>query len=345
MIHEHVNLLNMKETEILDQAVNTFMLITGADLKITASEDSKTNSDAHLQLKFRGKQQDFYAEVKNEIRSFQLPKIIQQSQDTNSNWLLLAQYIPSTIKSELKDQRINYLEASGNCYIETKDFYFYINDRKVTETRLVKEGKLWNPTGLKVLLALLADKGLLNANYRTIAAAAGVALGNVGPLLAELKEEGFLLKGDNTKNGAQFLDNEQLLENRWIELYSSILKPKIRMGHFRRMHENENWQKIHNEHIIWGGENAGALLTAQLQPEQFTIYTRLDKITLMRAQKLIPDPNGNVEVLNQFWSDGLQQIQQHRNVVPPIMAYAELATSIDSRNQEIAERIKNQYLI
>ncbi|WP_186292754.1 type IV toxin-antitoxin system AbiEi family antitoxin [Mucilaginibacter corticis] len=335
----------MRETEILDQAINAFTLITGADLKITALEDRKTNADAHLLLNFKDKQQNFFAEVKNEIRSFQLPQIIQQFKDTSSNWMLLAQYIPSTIKSELKGRRINYLEASGNCYIETKDFYFYINDRKVTETRLVKEGKLWNPTGLKFLFALLADKGLLNANYRTVAAAAGIALGNVGPLLAELKEEGFLIQADPTKNAAYFLDNEQLLENRWIELYSSILKPKIRIGRFRWMQEKEDWQKINNKHIIWGGENAGAILTTHLRPEIFTIYTRLDKTNLMKDQKLIPDPKGKVEAISQFWSDDLQQAQEHRNVVPPIMAYAELATSMDSRNQETAERIKNQYLI
>lgn len=334
----------MKEAEILDHAISNFELITGADLKITGLEDRTTNADAQLQLNFKDKLEEFYAEVKNEIRSFQIPKIIKHFGQSKSNWLLLAQYIPSTLKAELKDQHINYLEASGNCYIETKEFYFYINDRKVTETRLAKEGKLWNATGLKFLFALLADKSLLNANYRSIAAAAGIALGNVGPLLSELKDEGFLIQADKQKNAAYFLDNEQLLENRWIELYSSILKPKIRIGRFRRMHEKDDWKKIHNKHIIWGGENAGGLLTNFLEPEIFTIYTNLDKSKLMKEEKLIPDPKGNVEVLTQFWRDELQQAQKLMNVVPPILAYAELTTSKDSRNQEVADRIKNQYL-
>jgi hypothetical protein len=335
----------MKERDIIDEAVNNFQLITGAKLKITAVEDRKTNADALLQLNFKNKLQDFRAEVKNEVRSFQLPQILKQFDGNKLNWMLLAQYIPSTIKSELKAQHINYLEASGNCYIDTKDFYFFINDRKVTETRLAKEGKLWNATGLKFVFALLADKGLLNANYRAIATAAGIALGNIGPLLAELKDEGFLMQGSKEKNAAYFLDNERLLEDRWVELYGTILKPKIRIGRFRRMNETDSWKKIKNNDIIWGGETAGALLTDYLEPEILTIYTRQDKSTLMRTEKLVPDSRGNVEVLTKFWSDELQQSQTQKSVVPPLLAYAELATSKDSRNQETAERIKTQYLI
>lgn len=76
-----------------------------------------------------------------------------------------------------------------------------------------------------------------------------------------------------------------------------------------------------------------------------SIYSNLDKSKLMKEEKPIPDPKGKVEVLPQFWCDKLQQAQQLKHVVPPILAYAELATRKYSRNQETADRIKNQYLI
>jgi hypothetical protein len=74
------------------------------------------------------------------------------------------------------------------------------------------------------------------------------------------------------------------------------------------------------------------------------MYTPCPKAVLMKEEKLIPDPNGNIELLQQFWSDGLQQSQANPSVIPPLMAFAELSADQDSRNQETAERIQNQYL-
>lgn len=334
----------MKEKEILELATYNFLEITGGKFNIKSFEDRSTNADAIAELEFEDKTQDFYIEVKNEVRSFQIQKLIDQFEKHQKfNWILLAQYIPSTIKTELKEKHINYLEASGNCYIKTTNLYFFINDKKVTETRLPKQGKLWNATGLKFLFVILADTKLINSGYREIAKTAGIALGNVGPLLAELKDEGFLISG-NGQPALNFLDNSAMLMNRWVELYSTILKPKIKIGRFRWLSPNEDWRKSRSVQSIWGGENAGAILTNYLQPEFFTIYTHQTRSVIMKNEKLIPDPNGNIEVLQQFWSDELQQTQANPSAVPPLLAYAELSTNRDSRNQETAERIKNQYL-
>jgi len=334
----------MKEREIIEAATHNLGKITGARFSIKTFEDRETNADAIAVLKFQNQQQNFHIEVKNEVRSFQLPQLIRQiEKQPGFNWILLAQYIPSTIKAELKEKEINYLEASGNCYIKTAGFYFFINDKKVTETRLPKEGKLWNPTGLKFLFVLLVQPNLINGSYRDIAKSAGIALGNVGPLLAELREEGFLKTG-NSKTDMNFLDNAAILTNRWTELYGTILKPKLRIGRFRGINQKEDWQKGQSKNYIWGGENAGAILTKYLQPEFFTLYSRHSKSILMKEERLVPDPNGNIDLLQQFWSDELQQNQTNPRVVPPLLAFAELSTNKDSRNHETAERIKNQYL-
>ena len=344
MNHEHEKYLNMKERDIIDLATHNFHEITGARFSIKSLEGRNSNADAVAKLEFEDQQQDFYLEVKDEVRSFQLPKLIHHFNYYNDlSWILLAQYIPSTIKAELKEKQINYLEASGNCYIKNAGLYFFINDKKVTDMRLPKGGKLWNATGLKFLFVLLTDPKLINASYRDIAKSAGIALGNVGSLLEELKDEGFLKNGDSPAS-LNFLDNLPLLTDRWAALYTTVLKPKIRIGKFRRMHPNEDWSRHDNSNYVWGGENAGAILTNYLNPEFFTMYTNQPKSVLMKEEKLIPDPQGNVELVTQFWSDELQQDQAFAGVIPPLMAYAELSTDRDSRNQETAERIKNQYL-
>ena len=82
---------------------------------------------------------------------------------------------------------------------------------------------------------------------------------------------------------------------------------------------NKSWKTLNGDNFKWGGENAGALLTKFLQPEKFIIYTK-DKNELMKSLKLVPDPLGEIEVLDQFWFDK----ESDENIVPSLLAYADL---------------------
>lgn len=336
MIHEHEEILNMKEAEIIDQAITNFQLITGAKVKTEIAN----GRDGRIEIDFEGRIQRFDLEVKNEIRSIQLQKLLTRFQQAGFEWILLAQYIPPTIKEQLKAENVNYLEATGNCFIKTENFLFFINDRKVTETRLPKEGKLWNVTGLKFVFALLTVPEAIHLPYRQIARYAGIALGNVGPLLTELRNEGFLLQGAS----GDMLTNRDMLRDRWVELYPTVLRPKIRLGRFRKPEHIQLLEHL-PEGVIWGGENAGEILTKHLKPEQFTLYTTEPANVVMRNLKLIPDQQGKLEMLEQFWPKEIQVKQLNQDTVPPLLAFAELSTHIDSRNHEAAERIKEKYFI
>ncbi|SEN29696.1 Transcriptional regulator, AbiEi antitoxin, Type IV TA system [bacterium A37T11] len=64
----------------------------------------------------------------------------------------------------------------------------------------------------------------------------------------------------------------------------------------------------------------------------------------MQQLPLLADRQGTVEILEQFWPEELQEVLSEQKAVPPLIAYAKLMTSLDSRNRETAERIKAQYL-
>jgi hypothetical protein len=68
------------------------------------------------------------------------------------------------------------------------------------------------------------------------------------------------------------------------------------------------------------------------------------KTDIMRELRLVPDPQGKVELMDLFWNEPYFKNRDHQTVVPPLLAYAELITSLDSRNRETAERIKQKYL-
>ena len=348
MIHERIKKLNMKREEILEKAVQQFGTLTGAGMRILADKELAVNgnirADAAIELTMGKQKTRFWAEVKNEIRETILPHLLKQMQKDPEEWLLVCQYIPKPVKENLKNNGINYLETAGNCFIRKAGLFFYINDRMVTAQRQPKEGKLWKQAGLKFLFAILQEPRLLNNPYRKIADITKVALGNIGPFIEELKEEGYVKEGVENGKPMLFLENKELLRNKWIELFNAVLKPKLKLGRFRFINNNlmKDWKNILTGKFYWGGEPAGAILTDFLQPEIFTIYTNEPKTKIMQQLQLVPDANGNIELMEIFWDINLFNFQY--KTVPPLLVYAELITSLDSRNRETAERIKQKYL-
>ncbi len=65
----------------------------------------------------------------------------------------------------------------------------------------------------------------------------------------------------------------------------------------------------------------------------------------MKILKLAPDSDGNIELLNIFWNNeiGNDEYLNEMHIAPPLIAYADLHASYDSRNHETAKRIKNKY--
>lgn len=331
----------MNEHETLLLAIEKLALLTGA--VITEAKLNDGRFDGAIEVRLGNKKVLFTVEIKNELRNSQLPAILRNKPRQGQNCLLIGRYIPKPLKQQLKNNKHNYLEVAGNCYIQTEDLFIYINDQKVTETRLPVEGKLWKTAGLKFLFAILQNPELLNCPYRLMAEKAGVALGNIGGLLDELKNEGYLKQGIKLEEKILFLEYKEKLMLRWAEAFRATLKPKLLIGTFRfiNMADADNWKNITPVGFKWGGENAGALLTNFLQPEKFTIYTKEPRAKLMKTLKLVPEINGNVEILELFWSEEPENIKE---TVPQLLAYAELITSFDSRNRETAERIKLKYL-
>lgn len=285
----------------------------------------------------------FNLALRAEFRHDQLPALLKQFRNSLYPYLLVAKYIPKPLKEKLREREVNYLEASGNCFISGKNLFVLTNDQPVTEVRQVSGGKLWNPAGLKFVFAVLQDPGILNLPYRTIASRTKLGLGTIGPLIEDLKAEGYLTEKKTGEKRGRFLTHKDLLLKKWSPLFYANLRPTLLKGRYRFMKPEmqENWKQIDQKHFVWGGENAGALLTDFLRPELFTLYTTEYNYRLMKELLLVPDPKGNVQLFEKFWTD---DFDQQKGAVPPLLAYAELENELDSRCHETALRIKKAYL-
>jgi len=101
------------------------------------------------------------------------------------------------------------------------------------------------------------------------------------------------------------------------------------------------------EDIFWGGEPAADILTNYLSPGEWTIYSNVDKKLLLKKGGLVPDPkDGNVIVYSIFWNpiNNFSFNIEDSKIVNPLLVYADLLATNDSRNFETAKKIYEQYL-
>lgn len=338
---------NTYDQDILKTAIRVFTGLTGAAVKVlgieVADDHQLSPVDALVQVTFRSGKQQFYIEVKGEVRQPVLKHLLDKFGKEKDKWLFVAKYIPGPLKEELRKNGINYLESTGNCYLNAGTIYLYINDREIKPVRQTPEGRLWNASGLKLLFVLIQDPQLIEATYRSLADVAGIALGSTSALMEELRREGHIKKRHPAGN--EVLADRGRLVARWTELYPLFLRPKLVMGSFRFLanQSNNEWRSLLPEGVYWGGEPAGDLYTNHLVPETFTIYTTKPSTDLVKLLKIVPDEKGNIVVFQKFWKDwpGSQSVE---NAVPPLLAYADLMDGNDSRRWEIAEKIKSVYL-
>jgi len=308
--------------------------ITG--LKVTVESRSKELDEI---ISINGL--DFSIEVRTELRKenkgFLLTRLEQLSTSAEHPILVIGKYIALDVAKELKENGINYLDVSGNCYIKYKEFVVYIAGQKVTHNEKTNQTKAFREAGIKIIFNLLSNPENLQLSYRDLAGLAGVSIGSVSNVLKELENQNFILK---TKLKRVLKNKTQLLE-RWVVAYQDVLRPRLikKLMRFTNAQTAKNWQQLslnQKEGIsLWGGEPAAAILTNQLSPGKFSIYTTKSWQSIGQEFGLVPDTNGTVEILLLFWKD----INNEKQVAPALLVYADLMGSGYGRNIEMAKII------
>jgi len=167
-----------------------------------------------------------------------------------------------------------------------------------------------------------------------------VALGTVGWVMRDLKNLRYLVKMNQKKR--RLIRKGDLL-NRWITAYPEQLRPRKLIGLYHG--DNRDWWKNADTKGIdafWGGEVAAARLTEYLKPQKITIYTNQPMAEFLLKNKIKKDPKGNVEILRVFWN--FEVDWPHKDIVPPLLIYADLLATGDARNIETAEIIYEKEL-
>ena len=272
-----------------------------------------------------------------------------------NHWLLIAPRLPPKIADYCKKLKIPFIDTAGNAYLQAPGMFVFVRGHQLEKPKQkltnpdTKAGarRTGTPTALRIIFTLLCQpQNMLNAPYRNIVDAAGVALGTIGDVFNDLNERGITVEG-KLKGQRRLLEPGKLL-NEWVTNYPTKLRPKLNLKRFIAQ-EPDWWKKaeLTRYDALWGGEVAADKLTGHLKPATFTLYVRPEtgrkNITkLVIENRLRADPRGDIEILDAFWT--LPIDPEYPDVVPPILAYADLVTTTDPRNLETAKLIRERHI-
>jgi len=353
-IYEHDRILNaMKKIEaprgedvLVEQSMEALRR-TGFVRDLRLGRPSAPGTDATLRIKGQWGSVTFLVEVKPKLTASGIPSLVHQRRHRKDERRLLAtSYVPPALAEQLQQDRIEFVDAAGNAYLDGP-IYLFIAGRKPRGTS-VRPSRAARPAGLRLIYVLLRDPKALGQTQRDLAAAAGIALGAVPAILQDLRERGFLRRG---ADGAQTLARPRDLFFRWEEGYSELLRPKLfrqtcRIAGVGRSIADLTPQLREHANVLVGGELGAAILTKRLRPETATLHIHGDEKPTMTALRLLPDPQGTVTLLQTF---GGQNAADHEStehqLADPLLIHAELAQTSGDRAQEIGKLVLDQYIL
>jgi hypothetical protein len=236
--------------------------------------------------------------------------------------------MPKDIAAQYVQEKVNYIDAAGNCSVRQGNLCVIVKGEKQERKPKSNTARAFQEAGIKLIFQLLLNPENINLPYRELAQKADIALGSVSAVISELTDLHFILQ----KNKKKVLKNKPEMLNRWIIAYNDSFRPRLLKKRMRFAKQFSDLSKI-EDGALWGGEPGAAIVTNYLVPEVFTIYTNLNWQNL-KSMNLIPDENGNVEILRQFWQPASEE-----KTVPPLLIYADLMNSGYGRNVETAKII------
>jgi hypothetical protein len=323
-----------RNNDFIYEAIYKLEQLINIPIEIDSNRDKY---DALLSIK----DEQFIVESKVSVRTTNQGFIMLQLEDMKRNSkrpiILIAEYISKKATEELRKRDINYIDIAGNAFIKCNALMIFIEGQKKTKKEKTNQSRAFQEAGLKILFHLLNKPEHLQDSYRKIAENADVSIGSVSNVMAELEDLNFLLKTNNKR----VLKNTTELLERWIVEFNDVLRPRITRKKMRSIDNNiqNQWQNvnthINNGYFQWGGEPGGALLTNNLRPEKFTLFTDLELSEVAKSLKLTPSESGDVEILFKFWKSE----NNNTGVVPALLIYADLMNSGFGRNIETAKKI------
>lgn len=267
--------------------------------------------------------------------------------------LLLSDYVNPSLGHQLREAGINFIDTVGNLFLKRDPgLYLYVEGKKPPASTKEKPTRLFQPSGLTLLFGFLVEPESINHPYRQLSDANGVALGTVGWVKRDLREQGYL--EPIGKDRFRLIRKKDLLD-RWVHGYTTRLRPKMFLGEYRAVTNDLHAvvkafrQYALEQKLSWG-------ISGGFGADELVHHYRGDALMLfieswrhndaLKELKWLPVTGGPITILKGF-SPRVFQVwnkQTHYPVVHPLLLYAELLHQGGDREMETSRLIYQEFL-
>lgn len=350
--------MSEKALPIAEQAAKVITQSTGliAAYEPQSHHKGVVNERGRLTLKTRRSDTTlaFSAQVAPRLKAWQIDELSLAPESAGEGaCLLISDYLPPKHQAKLIAMEANFMDAVGNCHIDTEGFFVHQTGYKPTPIADKSNARGLEFAGIKLVLACLKNPELINQTYRDISQATGIALGAVGKTLSTLARPGYIYHLDQADKRKLCMPKDLL--DRWAIEFADRIKPKLLYGKF--ISHDLNWFKhlaFDDHRFLHGGEVAAEKLTNYLRPQDATVYVQKEHLShflfhaQLRRMQVGEDSVFNlgniVEVYLAPEPKGLIEHPERPDLVHPMIIYADLMGTTDPRNHETARHLYKEHL-
>jgi hypothetical protein len=259
--------------------------------------------------------------------------------------LVFAPWVGETVAQAWRARGVQYADTAGNVWLRKNGLVVDVRGRArppavAGSVPVEAPGRWFKPAGLKTLLALLANPGLIGCPQREIAVAAGVSLGAVHRLLADVVAEGWV----SSLGSRRQLRRPAAMFEAWVEAYRRELAPKLSLGIFAA--PDPAWfRQVSDDDLLasgglWGGETAAELLGAGLRAVSGVVYAPVLPTQLLVAHRLTrASAPGAAAIRRRFWAFDCEG-----PCAPVVLVYADLLAAGEPRLAEAAVALREAHV-
>jgi hypothetical protein len=276
---------------------------------------------------------------------------IVQATRAAASWLLFAPYVSGAMGQHLVSEHVSYVDAVGNCHIETGErLVAHVEGKKAARGAGCR---IRGVTSDQLLFALLAQPSLVTAPARKLALAAGIGKSAALEQLGRLNAQGLL----DYYPTAGLLRGRELLD-RWLQAYAEAVRsswlfarcrtevadPRALEVVIERVCRNRESEGASREPWRWayGGAAAAHRMLAFGRGAETLIHLSRVPVDLLEQLRAVRAPDGALTILHTPGELAYQGAKLH--LAHPLLIYSELLISDEPRATRAANAIREQFL-
>lgn len=270
--------------------------------------------------------------------------LLSQLGEGADKWILFAPQIGRPIGELLRQARLNYVDASGNCFVALGDEYMVnVEGRRGAKT---EGSKGVRAAGARVLFALLAEETLLSDSLRAIGEAADASHQAALDAVSRLQDAGEISREGRRR--AWLPGGRKSAFTRWLGEYDTTLRPWLDQGRYRTSEQTPDATEAllappMARGTCWlGGLAAGNRLVEHYRGYGTVAHVRGSVRAFAQEVRALKDPGGKLTLLKVPCALAMEGVVE--GTIHPLLVYAEMIQTKDDRALEAASMVRRRFL-